>query len=50
MLQMELDISRIQVSIEWMNEIKKRCREIDEGKVKPIPGEEGLNQLREKYK
>lgn len=39
-----------QVSIEWMNEIKKRCREIDEGKVKLIPGEEGLNQLREKYK
>ena len=35
---------------EWMNEIKERCREIDEGKVKLIPGEEGLNRLQEKYK
>ena len=38
------------VSDEWMNEIKERCREIDEGKVKLIPGEEGLNRLQEKYK
>ncbi len=38
------------VSDEWMNEIKARCREIDEGKVKLIPGEKGLNRLQEKYK
>lgn len=38
------------VSTEWKDEISKRCREIDEGKVKLIPGEEGLDQLRKKHK
>ena len=38
------------VSDEWMNEIKERSREIDEGEVKLIPGEEGLTRLQEKYK
>jgi len=33
-----------------MNEIKEGCREIDEGKVDLIPGEEGLTRLQEKYK
>lgn len=28
-----------------MNELKERCREIDEGKVDLIPGEEGLTRL-----
>ena len=31
---------------EWMGEITRRCREIDEGRVDLIPGEEGLALLR----
>jgi hypothetical protein len=31
---------------EWIDEITRRCREIDEGSVDLIPGEEGLVQLR----
>ena len=31
---------------EWIHEITQRCREIDEGKVDLIPGQEGLAQLR----
>lgn len=34
------------ISKEWMNEIQKRCREIDEGKVKLIPAEDTVAQLR----
>ncbi len=33
------------ISDEWMKEIKKRCQEIDEGKVDLIPGDEVLSQL-----
>ncbi len=38
-----------QISDEWLKEINKRCREIDEGKVELIPGDEGLAQLQNKY-
>lgn len=34
---------------EWLNEIKKRCQEIDECKVNLIPGNEGLANLQKKY-
>ena len=37
------------VNDEWMKEIKRRCQEIDEGKVEMISGEEGLAQLQRKY-
>lgn len=37
------------VKDEWMDEIKKRCQEIDDGSVKLIPGEEGLSQLQKKF-
>lgn len=37
------------VSEEWMTEIQKRCREIDRGEVKLIPGEEALTHLQRKY-
>ncbi|MBF0473457.1 MAG: addiction module protein [Nitrospirae bacterium] len=33
----------------WMNEIKKRCNEIDESKVQLVGGMEGLEQLHRKY-
>jgi hypothetical protein len=34
---------------DWIDEITRRCREIDEGTVDLIPGEEGLAQLREQF-
>jgi putative addiction module component (TIGR02574 family) len=37
------------ISDEWMNEIQKRCREIDEGKVQLISAEDALAQLQKKY-
>ncbi len=37
------------VSNDWMNEIEKRCHEIDEGRVELIEGEYGLSQLQAKY-
>lgn len=37
------------INEEWMKEIKRRCQEIDEGKVELISGEEGLAQLQRKY-
>lgn len=37
------------ISDEWMKEIKKRCRDIDEGKAELIPGDKGLAQLQKKY-
>jgi len=37
------------VSNDWMNEIEKRCYEIDEGRVALIEGEYGLSQLQAKY-
>ena len=33
------------VSAEWMDEIHRRCREIDEGKVNLIPADEVLADL-----
>ena len=37
------------ISEEWMNEIKKRCHEIDKGEVELIAGEEALLDLQRKY-
>jgi len=37
------------INEEWREEIKRRCQEIDEGKVKLISGDEGLAQLQRKY-
>ncbi len=37
------------ISDEWLEEINKRCQEIDEGKVELIPGDEGLARLQNKY-
>lgn len=37
------------VSEEWINEIQKRFREIDEGKVQPIAAEDALAKLEQKY-
>ncbi len=37
------------VSEDWLNEIRRRCREIDNGKAELIPGETVLRNLSEKY-
>lgn len=37
------------ITEEWMKEIKKRCQELDEGKVELISGNEGLAKLQKKY-
>lgn len=35
------------ISDAWRREIDKRCREIDEGKVTLVPGEEAMTRLQE---
>jgi len=34
----------------WAEEAERRIKEIDEGVVTPIPGEEVMNRLRARYK
>ncbi len=38
-----------EISDEWMDEIKKRCREIDNGEVELIDGGTAMAELRKKY-
>jgi putative addiction module component (TIGR02574 family) len=38
-----------EVSDEWRAEIRRRCAEIDQGTVKPIPGDRVRDYLRAKY-
>ncbi len=37
------------LSDEWYNEVRRRCRDIDSGKVELIDGETALNKIRMKY-
>ncbi len=37
------------LSDEWYNEVRRRCRGIDSGKVELIDGETALNKIRKKY-
>jgi putative addiction module component (TIGR02574 family) len=37
------------VSDEWRTEIRKRCREIEEGKVELIPGDQAMAALQLKF-
>ena len=30
----------------WMEEIERRCRDIDEGRTQPVPGEEAFQRIR----
>jgi len=41
--QMEIDAA-------WSEEIERRIRDVDEGRVKLIPGEEVLAELRSRFK
>lgn len=37
------------ITEEWMDEIQKRCHEIDHGEIKLISGEDALLHLHQKY-
>ena len=37
------------VSAEWMEEIRRRCADIDSGKATLLDGDTIINELREKY-
>ena len=37
------------ISKEWIDEIHRRCKELDDGEVVSIDGEEALGRLRKKY-
>ncbi len=37
------------ISDEWMEEVQKRCREMDDGKVQPLSADDALAQLQKKY-
>ena len=39
-----------EIDAAWAIEAEKRMREIDEGKVEPIPGDEVMARLRSRYK
>ena len=43
---LEFDIDTI-IQAAWVNEAKKRRDEVRHGTVEPIPGEEGLAQVRQ---
>ncbi len=38
------------LSKEWKAEIERRCRELDEGTVKPIPGDRVMREARRKLR
>ncbi len=37
------------ISASWMAEIRRRCREIDNGEKQIVPGDEAFARLQEKY-
>ena len=39
-----------EIDAAWAEEIERRIREIDEGRVKLIPGDEGLAELRSQFR
>ena len=39
-----------EIDAAWSEEIERRIREVDEGRVKLIPGEEVLAELRSRFK
>jgi putative addiction module component (TIGR02574 family) len=41
------DSTCLQISREWMDEIERRCKEIDQGRVEMIPGEQVLREAQE---
>ena len=44
------DQKQTEIDAAWSEEIERRIREVEEGKVKLIPGEEVLAELRSRFK
>lgn len=44
------DSEQTELDAAWSEEIERRIRDIDEGRVKLIPGEEVLAELRSRFK
>ena len=44
------DADQTEIDAAWSEEIERRIRDIDEGRVKLIPGEEVLAELRSRFK
>jgi putative addiction module component (TIGR02574 family) len=44
------DTEQTEVDAAWSEEIERRIRDIDEGRVELIPGEEVLAELRSRFK
>jgi putative addiction module component (TIGR02574 family) len=44
------DSEQTEIDAAWSEEIERRIRDIDEGRVKLIPGEEVLAELRSRFK
>jgi len=44
------DPEQTEIDTAWSEEIERRIRDVDEGKVKLIPGEEVLAELRSRFK
>jgi putative addiction module component (TIGR02574 family) len=45
-----LETSQAQIDEAWRDEIERRIREIDQGEVELLPGEEVLKELRTKFR
>jgi putative addiction module component (TIGR02574 family) len=44
------DESQKRIDALWVEEAERRDKEVEDGIVKPIPGEEVMNRLRARYK
>ena len=44
------DSEQTEIDAAWVEEIDRRIRDIDEGRVKLVPGEEVMERLRTRYK
>jgi putative addiction module component (TIGR02574 family) len=44
------DSEQVEIDAVWSQEVERRIREIDEGRVELIPGEEVLAELRSRFK
>ena len=44
------DSEQVEIDSAWSEEVERRIREIDEGRVELIPGEEVLAELRSRFK
>jgi len=41
--------TRLEIDKLWADEVERRCREVEEGKAKLIPGEEVFKKIRKRF-